>query len=61
MKTKLLTTSEVADRLGVSPRRIRALAKSRKLGQQISRGTWLFTEADIEKLSIRIGGRPPKS
>ncbi len=60
--SKLLTTKEVAVLLGISPRRVRELAKSRKLGQQISqqitREEWRFTESDIEAMRDRRPGKP---
>lgn len=46
---KLLTTNEVAERMGVSPRRVRALAQSRKVGQQVA-GAWLFRLEDLVRL-----------
>lgn len=56
-----LTTADVAADLGVSERRVRALASSRNVGQQVSRGTWLFTRRDVEALRDRRPGRPRQS
>lgn len=58
--SSLLTTEQMADRLLVSTRRVRALAKSRNIGWQISRGVWLFQPDDVEKLRPGIPGRPHK-
>lgn len=57
--TPSLTSREVADRLGVSPRRVTALAKSRTVGRQVGRD-WLFSENDIAALQDRRPGRPRK-
>lgn len=54
-----LTTREVAERLGVSPRRVTALAKSRDIGRQVGRD-WLFSENDVAALRERKPGRPRK-
>lgn len=45
----LLTTDEVAGRLSVSPRRVRALAARREVGQRVG-GAWLFSPDDVERL-----------
>jgi hypothetical protein len=57
----LITTREIASQLGISPRRIRQLAKSRKVGSQLSDDTWVFTIDDLEKLKYRVSGRPAKT
>jgi len=57
----LMPTANAALKLGVTERRIRALAKSRNIGWQVSRGTWLFRPEDIDKLRPGPCGRPPKS
>lgn len=54
----LMTTEQVADQLGVSERRVRALATDRGVGWQVSRGTWLFRPGDIELLRPITRGRP---
>lgn len=58
--TSLLTTEQMAARLKISTRRIRVLAKTRNIGWQISRGVWLFTPDDVDKLRPRLPGRPTK-
>ena len=58
---ELLTTEDAAARLGVTERRVRALAKTRGVGWQVSRGTWLFRREDIEILQVRPKpGRPKR-
>lgn len=57
----LLTTDDMAARLNVSARRVRALARARNVGWQVSRGTWIFRPDDIEKLRPYTAGRPRKS
>jgi excisionase family DNA binding protein len=46
---RLLTTDEVAERLGVTPRRVRALAARREVGKRIG-GAWLFRLEDLQLL-----------
>ncbi len=48
----LLTTADVATELGLSARHVRKLAKDKKVGRQITRGVWLFSRADVERLKI---------
>lgn len=55
----LLTTQDMAERLGVSVQRVRALAKARGVGWQVSRGTWVFLPEDVERLRPGPVGRPP--
>ncbi len=54
--TSLLTADDVAERLGVTPRRVRAIAKARPgTGWQVP-GTsqWLFTPDEIEQLQPNV-------
>lgn len=53
---KYLTTTQVAARLGVSPRRVSALAKARGVAQPY-RGLW--NAADVKRLRPGKVGRPP--
>lgn len=53
-------TAEVAEKLGVSKRRVRQLAASRKLGKKKGSG-WIFTDSDVKKMSVREPGRPRKT
>jgi hypothetical protein len=48
-RAKRLSTAEAADRLGVSERQMRALAKSHWIGKKEA-GAWTFTETEIRKL-----------
>lgn len=52
-------TKDVAARLGVTERRVLALAKSRGLGKKTNRD-WIFTQTDINKMETRVNGRPKK-
>jgi len=56
---ELLTTDNVADIFGISARRIRQLARVRRVGQQVS-GIWVFTSEEIDKLKPKKTGRPKK-
>ena len=44
-----LTTKELADRLGVSPRRIRLIAREEGIGTKVG-GIWLFTRSEYDQL-----------
>lgn len=54
----LKTVAEVATILGVNGSRVRVLAKHRGVGWQVSRGTWLFSPADVDAMRVRTPGRP---
>lgn len=54
-----LTTTQVAARLNLSPSRVRRLAVARNVGTKHGRD-WLYTEADVEALRVRVLGRPPQ-
>lgn len=56
---ELLTVPEVADHLGLTTRRVRELARSRKIGARIGRDI-VFTHPDLERFANRRPGRPPK-
>lgn len=51
------TTKQVANKLGLKPRRLRAIATNRNIGRKIGRDL-LFREEEIEKLRPRKTGRP---
>jgi hypothetical protein len=53
----LYTAQDAAAILGVSPRRVRALARSRRLGSMLG-PLWVFSERDLEGMRIRVPGRP---
>jgi len=54
----LLSTDDMASQLGVSVRRVRALARARGAGWQVSRGTWVFVPEDVERMRPGPPGRP---
>lgn len=56
-ETPTLTASEVAQRLGVSIRRVSALAKSRGTGTKFGRYR-LFSEQEVDAMRDRRPGRP---
>lgn len=51
------STEQAAEELGVSVRRVRALARSRGLGTRIGRDL-LFTPEDVDAMRERRPGRP---
>jgi len=62
MKT-ILTTTDVAKRLGIDASRVRRLAADYGIGQKIGPRAWIFTEKDIAALQSRStgkAGRPPR-
>ncbi len=54
----LVTTSQAAAMLGISPRRVRYLAAARSLGMRVGRDL-LLSPADIAAMCDRPPGRPP--
>ena len=59
-RTSLLDTAQVAASLGVTPRRVRALARSRSLGWQTARD-WVFSPEDLAAMGVRVTGKPAGS
>lgn len=64
--TSLMTVDEVAEQLGVSVRRVRAIAKIKHeqfgIGYQVPHTSqWLFRPSEIESLRPGKSGRPRKS
>jgi len=57
---KLLTTPEVAERLGISTRRVLALIKDGRLPSQQFGRDHLIKESDLKLVEERKPGRPPK-
>jgi len=56
----MLTTSQVAQRLNVTPRQVGHLAKQHGIGVKVGRD-WIFTEAEVQRLTSRPKvGRPAK-
>ena len=61
MEKGLLTTREVAERLGVTQSRVRALIQSGRLPSQQYGRDHLIKESDLTLVENRKVGRPPKS
>jgi len=57
---QLLTTPEVAERLGISTRRVLALIQSGRLPSQQFGRDHLVKENDLKLVEDRKPGRPPK-
>lgn len=55
--SEVLTTNQVAEHLGVSPRRVRAIAQQRNIGRKIGQ-TLTFRRAELPKLIPGARGRP---
>lgn len=58
--SKLLTTTEVAARLGVTPIRVRALCENGELPATKFGRDWQIKERDLNRYSPRRRGRPRK-
>jgi excisionase family DNA binding protein len=58
---KLLTTKEVAGRLGVSVRRVHALIQAERLAAEKFGRDYMIKEEDLKPVQDRKPGRPPKS
>ena len=61
LMNKGLTTNEAAERLGVSPARVRRLVLDKRLPAEKFGRDLVFYEADLEAFERLKGGRPPKS
>lgn len=57
-----LTTDQAAERLGLTPGRVRQLAKSGRIGSKIGRD-YLFTSDELDAFAAedRPAGRPPRN
>jgi excisionase family DNA binding protein len=55
----LLTTTQAAERLGVSRRRVLAMIRSGRLRAERIGRDWLIAEADLALVQERKPGRPP--
>jgi predicted RNase H-like HicB family nuclease len=53
------TTEQAAEMLGLTARRVAAIASRRRVGRQVGRG-YLFTERDIVELTPAEPGQPPR-
>lgn len=59
-KEKLLTTSEVAEILGVTRWRINKMIQNKRLKAELFGKFYLVKESDLEEVKDRKTGRPPK-
>ena len=57
---RLLTTAEVAERLGVHRSRVQVLIKEGRLPAQRFGKVYLVDESDLKLVKDRKPGRPPK-
>ena len=56
----MITTAEMAERVGLSTRQVRHLAEQHNIGQRVG-GQWIFAEDDVDRFEVRRGrGRPAK-
>lgn len=55
-----MSTAEVAAELGVTPERVLALIKAKRLPAQKIGRTWVIDSDDIERVRDRKPGRPNK-
>jgi excisionase family DNA binding protein len=58
---KIITTTEAARRLGVTPTRVRALIEAKRLKAFKYGREWLIDPKDLEAVKVRKVGRPRKS
>lgn len=61
MATTILTTTQVAARLGIHPSRVRRLAEHHQIGTKLGPRAWAFTEQEVAMLarhSTGVPGRP---
>ncbi len=56
----MLTTSQAADSLGVTPQRVRALIVAGRLKAVKVGRDWLIEPPDLEAVKVRKAGRPRK-
>ena len=57
----ILTTTQAAERLGISSRRVAALITAGKLPANQFGGSWMIREADLALVADRKPGRPKKA
>lgn len=48
----MLTTNQVAQRLGINPSRVRQIAAAEQIGTRIGRD-WMFTDEDLAAMAAR--------
>jgi len=58
---KIITTTEAARRLGVTPNRVRALIEAKRLKAFKYGREWLIDPKDLEAVKDRKVGRPRKA
>ncbi len=58
--SNLLSTNEVAEKLGVTPIRIRAMIRAGRLPAQKIGRDYIIKESDLKLVEDRKPGRPPK-
>ena len=58
---KIITTTEAAKRLGVTPTRVRALIEAKRLKAFKYGREWLIDPKDLEAVKVRKVGRPRKA
>jgi len=58
---KMLTTNEVAERLGVTVQRVHQFIKDERLPAQKMGRDYIINEGDLKLLDDRQTGRPPKA
>jgi excisionase family DNA binding protein len=58
---KIITTTEAARRLGVTPTRVRALIEAKRLKAFKYGREWLIDPKDLEAVRVRKVGRPRKA
>jgi excisionase family DNA binding protein len=58
---KIITTTEAAKRLGVTPTRVRALIEAKRLKAFKYGREWLIDPKDLDAVKDRKVGRPRKS
>ncbi|MDQ1557543.1 MAG: Helix-turn-helix domain [Pyrinomonadaceae bacterium] len=61
MSMKLLTTSEVAARLGVTIKRVQAMIRDGRLPAEKMGRDYFIKEDDLKLVADRKPGRPPKA
>lgn len=61
MRMTLLTTTEAADRLGVTRWRVSALINAGRLKAEKKGQIYLIDERDLQAVMFRKAGRPPKA
>lgn len=56
-----LTTKQVAEKLGITPRRVQALIEAGRLPAQKFGRDYMINEKDLKLVKDRKRGRPPKA